>query len=253
MIGRMAAVAAATFLIAPNAHAALLKGTVSGAPYVASPTTTAVPVTFSKQTADRAGLRSPVGVLVVPRTRKVPAPGGAVVPTALRLGDRFRFSAAVPKAARAAAYTRLATSRLVVSKRSRTLSNDELTTLLVGLQTYVGQLQAAIGAALQRGDAEVSALIGTVDTLQRTLADTLKRLTATGVSGLPDAVAALGGVQQQLANLQQQATSIVGGAAPPAGGAADAAGAVTGAAGAASGAVGAAGAADAVTGLLGAL
>jgi hypothetical protein len=226
MIGRMTALVAATFLIAPNAHAALLKGTVTGSPYVASSTATAVPVTFSKQSAQRAGLRSPVGVLVVPRRRAIPAPGGAVLPTALRLGDRFRFTSAVPAAARAAVYTRLATSRLSVYKRSRTLSNDELTTLILGLTQYVGQLQAGIAAALQRGDAEVAALIGTVDTLQRTLAETLRRLVAAGVSGLPDAATALGAVQQQLASLQQQVTSTVGGAAPPAGGAAGAAGAV---------------------------
>src|SRR4051812_8585525 len=52
MIGRRpGAPATAALLIAPSAHAALLKGTVTGSPYVASPTATAVPVTFSKQTA----------------------------------------------------------------------------------------------------------------------------------------------------------------------------------------------------------
>src|SRR3954462_11607126 len=192
MIGRMSALTAAAFLIAPNAHAALLKGTVTGSPYVASATATAVPVTFSKQSAQRAGLRSPVGVIVVPRRRAVPTPEGRVTPTALRLGDRFRFATHVPKAARAAVYTRLATSRLSVYKRSRTLSNDELTTLITQLVAYVGQLQAGIGAAWQRGDQQILALIGTVDTLQHTLADTLKRLVAAGVSGLPDAAAALG-------------------------------------------------------------
>ena len=227
MIGRLTvATTAATLLIAPPAHAALLKGTVTGSPYIASPTAAAVPVTFSKQTAQRAGLRSPVGVIVVPRGRKVPAPGGAVTPTALRLGERFRFATVVPKAARAAVYTRLATSRLSVYKRSRTMTNDELTTLITQLVSYVGVLQAGMGAALQHGDQEISALIGTVDTLQRTLAETLKRLVATGVSGLPDATATLGAVQQQLAALQQQVTTTVGGAAPPAGGAAGAAGAV---------------------------
>src|SRR3954471_22285890 len=221
MIGRMiVATTALTLLVAPPAHAALLKGTVTGSPYIASRTAAAVPVTFSKQTAQRAGLRSPVGVIVVPRSRKIPAPGGAVTPTALRLGDRFRFTSAIPKAARTAVYTRLATSRLSVYKRSRTMTNDELTTLITQLVAYVGELQAGIGAALQRGDQQVLALIGTVDTLQRTLADTLKRLVATGVSGLPDATATLGAVQQQLASLQQQVTTTVGGAAPPAGGAA---------------------------------
>src|SRR3954447_3245067 len=228
MTGRLTVVTfAATLVIAPPAHAALLKGTVSGSPYVASPSAAAVPVTFSKQTATRAGLRSPVGVIVVPRSRKIPAPGGAVTPTALRLGDRFRFTTAVPKTARAAVYTRLATSRLSVYKRSRTLTNDELTTQLTALVAYVGQLQAGIGAALARGDQQVAALIGTVDTLQRTLADTLKRLAATGVTGLPDATAALGGVQQQLAALLQQGPQTVGGAAPPAGGVPGAAGALT--------------------------
>src|SRR3954470_10232909 len=184
MTGRMTAVvAAAFFLLAPNAHAALLKGTVTGSPYVASATAAAVPVTFSKQTAQRAGLRSPVGVIVVPRKRAIPTPEGRVTPTALRLGDRFRFATHVPKAARAAVYTRLATSRLSVYKRSHTLSNDELTTQLTALVAYVGQLQAGIAPALARGDQQIAALIGTVDTLQRTLSDTLRRLAATGVSG----------------------------------------------------------------------
>src|SRR3954452_21379617 len=174
MIRRMSVLTAATFLIAPNAHAALLKGTVTGSPYVASATAAAVPVTFSKQTAQRAGLRSPVGVIVVPRKRAIPTPEGRVTPTALRLGDRFRFATTVPKTARAAVYTRLATSRLSVYKRSRTLTNDEITRQLTALVAYVGQLQAGIGAALARGDQQVAALIGTVDTLQRTLADTLR-------------------------------------------------------------------------------
>src|SRR5690349_24664457 len=126
MIGRLTvATTTLTLLIAPPAHAALLKGTVTGSPYVASATAAAVPVTFSKQTAQRAGLRSPVGVIVVPRGRRIPALGGAVTPTALRLGDRFRFATVVPRAARTAVYTRLATARLSVYKRSRTMTNDE--------------------------------------------------------------------------------------------------------------------------------
>src|SRR3954454_2496799 len=121
MIGRMiVATTTLTLVVAPTAHGALLKGTVTGSPSIASPTAAAVPVTFSKQTAQRAGLRSPVGVIVVPRTRKVPPPDGALAPTALRLGDRFRFATTVPKAARAAVYTRLATARLSVYRRSRT-------------------------------------------------------------------------------------------------------------------------------------
>src|SRR3954467_970349 len=187
MIGPTVIVMTSTLLIAAPARAALLKGTVTGSPYVASATAAAVPVTFSKQTAQRAGLRSPVGVIVVPRRRAIPTPEGRVTPTALRLGDRFRFATTVPKTARAAVYTRLATSRLSVYKRSRTLSNDELTTRLTALVAYVGQLQAGIAAALPRGEKTVAALIGTVDTLQRTLADTLRRLAATGVTGLPDA------------------------------------------------------------------
>jgi hypothetical protein len=223
------AVATAALAFPASAHAALLKGTVTGSPYLAGPTTAAVPVTFSKQSAQRAGLRSPVGVIVVPRRHAVPTPEGPVAPTALRLGDRFRFAAAVPAEARAAVYTRLATSRLSVYKRSRTLSNDELTTKLTALIGYVGQLQTGIAGALQRGDQQVVVLIGAIDALQRTLADTLKRLAATGVSGLPDAAAALGVVQQQLAALQQRAGTIAGGASPPAGGVAGAAGTVLGA------------------------
>jgi hypothetical protein len=227
LIGRFFVAAAAAFLsLAAPASGALLKGTVTGSPYVASGASTAVPVTFSKQTAARAGLRSPVGVIVVPRRRMVPTPDGPVRPTALRLGDRFRFSSSVPAAARAAVYTRLATSRLSVYKRSRTLTNDELTTQLMALTKYVGVLQDGVGAALARGGADVTVLASTVAVVQKTLADLLAKLAATGVTLPPEATAALATVQQQLASV----TGALAGAAPAAGtGPSGLVGAVTGA------------------------
>ena len=183
-----------------EAHGALLKGTVTGAPYVASPTTVAVPVTFSKQSAARAGLRAPVGVLVVPRRRSVPTPEGVALPSGLRLGDRFRFSASVPKAARAAAYTRLATSRLAITKRAKTLTNDELTLYLTQLAAYVGTLRERIEAlpttAAQLPD--LKPLVTTIDTLQKLVADLISRTGGTAAAELAPQLAA---VQQQVGGL----------------------------------------------------
>ena len=112
------------------ASAVTLKGTVVGSPYVGSQTRTAIPVLFSKQTAKAAKLTSPLGLLVVPRQGAVSTPEGAVRPGNLRLGDTFKLDTRVASSVQKAVYPRLELKRLAavtVIKRSKTLSNDELT------------------------------------------------------------------------------------------------------------------------------
>lgn len=207
-----------------TADAALLKGTVSGSPYLATPSTTAVPVIFTKQSAARAKLTSPVGVLVVPRQKAFSAPGGARVrPGNLRLGDRFQFTARVPASVRRAVFTRLGTQTLRVTKRSRTLSNDELTREVNALKAQlatlrgqflrlaeytvgeVGKLRTDLEAlrgqllALQGRQNTTSA---TVDTLVRQVTDLLR---------LTDTVSAL---STTLTGLTGQVTGILGSLTP---------------------------------------
>src|SRR5262245_22411724 len=93
---RFAAVAAALAAAAAlpavaQAGTMPMRGVVSGSPYGAAAGQMAIPVLFSRQTARNAGLKSPVGVIIMKGTQKVKLPGGATtIPANLRTGDRFK-------------------------------------------------------------------------------------------------------------------------------------------------------------------
>ena len=232
MLRRAAAVLTALLavLALPAAASAVtLKGTVVGSPYVGSQTRTAIPVLFSKQTAKAAGLTSPLGLLVVPRKGTVTTPDGAVRPGNLRLGDKFKLNVRVAKSVQKAVYPRLELKRLKaisVTKRSKTLSNDELTAALKktqldlkNLKGYVGALQAytvgqltdvrTITDALRRDlnllRADFSALNASMSGLSASLAATRKDL-QTQIDGLNGDVgglkASLQGVLDRLTTLE---------------------------------------------------
>lgn len=169
-----AALAAFAGALPAVAHAstAPVKGQVVGSPYVADASRTAVPVLLSKETARKAKLSSPLGVVIVPRRTAVRMPGGTVLPGRLRLGDRFTGRATITKDARRATYPRMTLRGLEVTKRSKQLSTQELEEQLrrtrkdlASLSTFVNQL----AGYTQRGFADLG---GRVTTLTADLAAT---------------------------------------------------------------------------------
>lgn len=176
-------------LVAPAAApaaSAIVKGQVVGSPYVADATRTAVPVLLSKETARGAKLKSPLGVVIMPRRTAVPTPSGSVLPGRLRLGDRFTGRITITKEARAATYPRLAIKRTRVTKRSKQLSTQELEEELArtrknlaGLATYVNQLAAYVGAGFADVNGRVTTLttqLGAVRTDVATLSGRVDKL-----------------------------------------------------------------------------
>lgn len=197
-------------------RASALKGTVVGAPYVASSTTTAIPVLISKQTAKRARLKSPIGVLVVPRRRAVRTTEGNVMPSALRLGDRWKGSAQISSEARRAVYSRISLKKVTVYKRSKTLSTDELETLIRETRRDLGKLSSFVtnlSTYTQNGFRDLNdrfnALRGDVDGLLRDVSALRADLTALSAR-LDGAIAGLQGISTQVAGeLQPQVTQLI--------------------------------------------
>jgi uncharacterized coiled-coil protein SlyX len=132
---------------ASGAAASTLKGTVAGSPYVADGKHSAVPVLFAKESARRAHLRSPVGIVILPRLSRLATPAGGVKPGGLRVGDRFTLSERPSRTALRALYPRIETrkaARFRVTLRSSTLSNDELTALLDDTRRDLQALRATV-------------------------------------------------------------------------------------------------------------
>jgi prefoldin subunit 5 len=160
---RLAAVAAAIAAMAAvpavaNASSVPLRGVVSGSPYGASNGQMAIPVLFSKITAHNAGLKSPVGVIIVKRTAKVQLPSGAgtTLPVNLRTGDRFKGVGDVNTLQQRVFYPRIVFSKPVVYFRSKELSLSELSAAvdqlrgaLAGLATQLAQLRDGTIKAFQ--------------------------------------------------------------------------------------------------------
>jgi chaperonin cofactor prefoldin len=124
------------------------RGVVSGSPYGASNGYMAVPVLYSKQTAHNAGLKSPVGLLVVKRTQSVKLPGGAkpVLPIGLRTGDRFRGRAPMKSSYRQSFYPRITFSSVSVYFRSAELSLAEISAAIDALRKATADLQAQLNS-----------------------------------------------------------------------------------------------------------
>jgi hypothetical protein len=163
-----------------HARTAFLKGQIVGTPYVAG-NRSAIPVLLSKQTARRAGLRTPVGVVILPRTRPVATPAGKVKPGNLRLGDRFHARGVITMTTRRAAYPRIAMRSLRVTRRGKTLSNEELQVLVVQLRTDLTNLQTAVGGLTAYTVAQLQTLGTALAGLRSSLADLEQRLA--GLSG----------------------------------------------------------------------
>ncbi len=128
-----------------------LRGVVSGSPYGASGGSMAIPVLFSKMTVRSAGLKSPVGVIILRRTQKVALPGGGTsLPVNLRTGDRFKGYGPVSDTNKRTFYPRVPlTSKPQVYFRSKEMSLAELTAATEALRKAVADLQGQL-VALQK-------------------------------------------------------------------------------------------------------
>lgn len=217
------ALLAAAALAAPSgaqAAGAAVKGQVVGSPYVADASRTAVPVLLSKETARKAKLSSPLGVVIVPRRTAVAMPGGTVLPGRLRLGDRFSGTASVSKEARKATYPRMTMKGLKVTKRSKQLSTTELEEQLaktrkdlVSLTSFVNQL----AGFTQRGFSDLGSRVnGLAGDLAATKAD-LASLKAQVAKLTADLAAAVDDLRARIdlvrSDLQPQITSVTNGLA----------------------------------------
>jgi hypothetical protein len=153
---RIAAVVAVLVVLAAVPAAASagtvpMRGVVSGSPYGASNAQMAIPVLFSKMTVRSAGLKSPVGVIILRRTQKVALPGGGTsLPVNLRTGDRFKGYGPVSDTNKRTFYPRVPlTSKPQVYFRSKEMSLAELTAATEALRKAVADLQGQL-VALQK-------------------------------------------------------------------------------------------------------
>jgi hypothetical protein len=149
---RIAAITAAVFAMAAvpavaSAQNVPMRGVVSGSPYGASNGQMAIPVLFSKNTTRAAGLKSPVGVIIVKRTQKVPLPGaGSTLPVNLRTGDRFKGTGVIGSLQQRVFYPRVVFPKAIVYFRSKELSLAELSAAVDSLRKSLLDLQGQLTA-----------------------------------------------------------------------------------------------------------
>lgn len=191
-----------------------LRGVVSGSPYGASSGYVAVPVLYSKMSARRTGLRSPVGLMVIKRNQRIKVSGApSTLPVGLRVGDRFKGNAEVSDLNKRIFYPRITFDEPpAVYFRSKELSLAELTRLiqaveknltaltkytkdgfsyivaqLAGLQAQINDLKALLGTNIA-GAVDLSGLQSQIDALNKKVDDLLASLAnyalKTDLSGL---------------------------------------------------------------------
>jgi len=176
-----------------------LRGVVSGSPYGASGGYIAVPVLYSKMTARRVGLKSPVGLMVVKRTARIKVTDApSSLPINLRVGDRFKGNAEVSALNKRIFYPRITFDRAPsVYFRSKELSLSELTRL-------IQQVQANLGA-LSKFTLDTFGLVaGQLAGLQKQI-DDLRAL----IAGLPGVD--LSGIQKQIDDLTSTLNGLIAG------------------------------------------
>ena len=187
---RLAAVAVAVVVFAAvpsvaGARIQELRGVVSGSPYGASNSSMAIPVLFSKMTASKAGLKSPVGVIILKRTQRVKLPGGGTsLPVNLRTGDRFKGVGQISPTNRRTFYPRVPLTKTpVVYFRSKEMSLAELTAAVQALQKALAALNIPAGV-------DLTGLQNQIDELKRQLA-ALKIPAGVDLTGLQAQIDAL--------------------------------------------------------------
>jgi polyhydroxyalkanoate synthesis regulator phasin len=185
-----------------DARSIKLRGVVSGSPYGASGGQMAIPVLFSRITSRDAGLRSPVGVIIVKRNARVKLPNGTgyALPVNLRTGDRFKGVGTIGTLQRRVFYPRVVFRKPVVYFRSKELSLGELTAAVNALQKALADLQNQLNALRNSSIAAFNALLAQLADLQRQLAalqalkvpdfqaqiDALSKKLDDLIAGLPD-------------------------------------------------------------------
>jgi hypothetical protein len=215
-IAALLAVAVLSAPAASEAASAPVKGQVVGSPYLADASRTAVPVLLSKETARKAKLSSPLGVVIVPRRTAVKMPGGTVLPGRLRLGDKFSGTASVTKEARSATYPRMTFKGMTVTKRSKQLSTQELEEQLAktrkdvaGLTTFVNQLAGYTQRGFTDLTGRVTTLTGDLAATKADLASVKTQVTKVAAD-LSTATADLRGrIDLVRSDLQPQITDVV--------------------------------------------
>lgn len=194
----LSAVALAVMAAPAGAAAPELRGVVSGSPYGASQGYIAVPVLYSKMTARRAGLKSPVGLMVIKRTSRVKVNGGpSTLPVGLRVGDRFKGVAPVSALNKRIFYPRITFDKAPqVYFRSKELSLSELTNLIQAVQRNLGALSKFTLDTFGQVAVQMAGLQKQIDDLRKLL------------GGL--APADLSGLQSQIDSLKSQIDDILG-------------------------------------------
>jgi hypothetical protein len=197
-IAAVAAALAASAAVPTLAEAATvpMRGVVSGSPYGASAGQMAIPVLFSKTTARAAGLKSPVGVIIVKRTQQVKLPGGAgyTLPVNLRTGDRFKGFGEVNALQQKVFYPRIVFAKASVYFRSTELSLSELSVAVESLRKSLADLQAQL-TTLQNGT------IKAFQDVYAQLADLRKQLAALAALKVPDFQAQIDALNKKLNDL----------------------------------------------------
>jgi prefoldin subunit 5 len=175
------AVALVALPASASAKTVEFRGVVSGSPYGASNGYMAVPVLYSKQTARNAGLKSPVGLLIVRRSLSVKLPDGArpVLPVGLRTGDRFKGSVPMKASYTKSFYPRITFSSVAVYFRSKELSLAEMSAAIDAMRKSLADLQAQL-------DSLKASSIKAFQDLYNQLADLRKALAALQALQVPD-------------------------------------------------------------------
>ena len=190
-----------------DAKLAPLRGQVIAAPYV-SGSNSAISVLLSKQSARKAHLSSPVGILLIKRSHGVATPAGKIKPGNLRVGDKFRSKARIYKRTRKAAFPTLKTSSLTVTKRSKVLSNDELTTQIGDLTNRLNALSGFVGQLTGYTVSQIASLRADLNGVKTDLAG-LKSQLASLSATLAQVQVALGGLNNLPAGLVDTVNGLV--------------------------------------------
>lgn len=219
LAARIAAVLVISLVVAPTAGAAqprakvrTLTGHIMAAPYETG-AKVIVPVWLDRPSSRRAKLRTPVGVLMLKKAKKVRVRGqrARVAPALLRAGDRLRARVKVTKSVRRASYWRTPVRAFKLTKRSPTLGSAELQTLLGAFGGDLRRLNAAltgvanyVKAGFDKQAADTDALRGQLGSLATALQSLEKRVEALE-AGLPALEASM---QAQLDALARDLASL---------------------------------------------
>jgi uncharacterized coiled-coil protein SlyX len=224
----LAAVPAAALILTPGAAAAAsvqLKGQVVGTPYP-SGARTAIPVLFTKGSAEKARLKSPLGVAIRPAGQGRQGPGWHQPARAAARRGQFRATSRVSRAARTGVYPRITLTVLTVTQQSKTLSAEELGQLVTALRRDLNKLSSTVGTLTSftlsnfagvRADiaglrADLTALRNEVDLLKSQLTGLSGSLTTlhTTVQGALGDLANLGPLSAQLTGALADIASLQG-------------------------------------------